>query len=82
MKLYKFDVPYSQDQLITVRGYIWAEIEADSEEEAVAIFKNRYDEGYVNEPGIYFELNEHDLEVNENHGIVIDMDDVTCDSED
>ncbi len=82
MKLYKFDVPYSQDQLITVRGYIWAEIEADSEEEAVAIFKNRYDEGYVNEPGIYFELNEHDIEVNENHGIVIDMDDVTCDSED
>lgn len=68
---YHFTIPYEQTQLVKSSGLFNCEIEAESEEEALAIFEqNAF--GFVREDNIIIDVQEFSLEEIESYDYIYD----------
>jgi hypothetical protein len=76
MATFKFQVPYNQRQIIIVGGVIDCEIEADSKEEALQIFReNSYCDNCLVD-GRRIVASEEELDVDEAADKVFDEEDI------
>jgi len=76
MATFKFQVPYNQRQIIIVHGVIDCEIEADSKEEALQIFReNSYCDNCLVD-GRRIVASEEELDVDEAADKVFDEEDI------
>ena len=76
---FKLNIPYTQIQVCRATGTVYAEIEAETKEEAIKVFNENWDGFYVDKDGVSIDLQEDDLETLETEESILEMDDIYFD---